>query len=363
MDQQQHETDVSESSLNDKSSHHATAPASAKRPESVTTVDSDEELEGLDRLVEDLVLHEGDGKISRPLKPIAGLSTIAAVSTTKRNASGSSSTFQKLKDINRNASQSSIPSRSNNNSSSSLDARKTSATTEDPNRPSVAASTTKAIKTPATSQSRSPKPPPRLDGTAAKRTKPPGASKVDMSRSNNSQEMLNRVRQKSGFVAQESDLSEDGIDAEVGLDNNKTASHHGNSNGLHAPQHHQQFDHHQHQQLTTEDIEIFQRLEDEYGRALEEREIGYNARYTSVRQSAFLSVFFLLAYMIQGTVVFMHQTEWTIHESLFFSIFTITTVGYGKEDLPTTPAFQAYTIFYIMIGVAALTIVVRCQFI
>jgi hypothetical protein len=111
-------------------------------------------------------------------------------------------------------------------------------------------------------------------------------------------------------------------------------------------------------QLTSEDLEICQRLDEEYERALEEREIGYNARYVSVRQSAFLSVFFMILYMTQGTYVFMRQTEWSIPDSLFFSIFTITTVGYGKEDLPTTPEFQAYTILYIMFGVAALTIVV-----
>mmetsp|Transcript_11428 Transcript_11428/g.27279 ORF Transcript_11428/g.27279 Transcript_11428/m.27279 type:complete len:879 (+) Transcript_11428:212-2848(+) len=110
--------------------------------------------------------------------------------------------------------------------------------------------------------------------------------------------------------------------------------------------------------LTSEDIEICQRLDEEYERALEEREIGYNARYASVRQSAFVSVLFLLVYMVQGTLVYMHQTEWSIPDSLFFSIFTITTVGYGKEDLPTTPEFQAYTIFYIMVGIAALTIMV-----
>eukprot|EP00529_Nitzschia_sp_RCC80_P030473 CAMPEP_0113510984 /NCGR_PEP_ID=MMETSP0014_2-20120614/38436_1 /TAXON_ID=2857 /ORGANISM="Nitzschia sp." /LENGTH=305 /DNA_ID=CAMNT_0000406989 /DNA_START=136 /DNA_END=1049 /DNA_ORIENTATION=- /assembly_acc=CAM_ASM_000159 len=46
--------------------------------------------------------------------------------------------------------------------------------------------------------------------------------------------------------------------------------------------------------LTSEDIEICQRLDEEYERALEEREIGYNARYASVRQSAFVSVLFLL---------------------------------------------------------------------
>mmetsp|Transcript_22418 Transcript_22418/g.55578 ORF Transcript_22418/g.55578 Transcript_22418/m.55578 type:complete len:825 (+) Transcript_22418:293-2767(+) len=136
-------------------------------------------------------------------------------------------------------------------------------------------------------------------------------------------------------------------------------------------------------ELTMEDLEICQRLDDEYERALEERDIGYNARYSSVRQTAMCSIFFMALYMIQGTIVYRELlllnnqqnyareraegeedefdnefSNWSIPESLFFSIFTITTVGYGREDLPATPSFQAYTIAYIMVGIAALTIMV-----
>ena len=135
---------------------------------------------------------------------------------------------------------------------------------------------------------------------------------------------------------------------------------------------------------TNEDLEIYQRLDDEYERALEERDIGYNARYASVRQTAMWSVLFLIVYMVQGTICYrellwlnynrniQHTAgeeefdadfrKWSLPESLFFSIFTITTVGYGREDLPTTAGFQAYTIFYILIGIAALTIMVAQVF-
>jgi hypothetical protein len=139
-------------------------------------------------------------------------------------------------------------------------------------------------------------------------------------------------------------------------------------------------------ELSSEDIEICQRLDEEYERALEERDIGYNARYSSVRQTAGWSIFFLVVYIVQGTFVYRELlllnniknyipiereegeeyedefdnefSNWSVAESLFFSIFTITTVGYGREDLPTTPSFQAYTIVYIMVGIAALTIMV-----
>jgi len=144
---------------------------------------------------------------------------------------------------------------------------------------------------------------------------------------------------------------------------------------------------------TKEDIAIYQRLDDEYERALEERDIGYNARYASIRQTALWSVFVLVVFMAQGTycyhelLLFEHNKKykqfhhniiaegggeeedfdtqfnnWSIPESLLFSIFTITTVGYGREDLPTTASFQAYTICYLLLGIAALTIMVAQVF-
>jgi hypothetical protein len=83
-----------------------------------------------------------------------------------------------------------------------------------------------------------------------------------------------------------------------------------------------------HQQwLSADDIEICQRLDEEYERALEEREVVYTARYNSVRQSACFSILFMLLYLSLGTMFFRRQANWTVEESILFSIYTITTVG------------------------------------
>jgi hypothetical protein len=79
--------------------------------------------------------------------------------------------------------------------------------------------------------------------------------------------------------------------------------------------------------LSRDDIEICQRLDDEYEVALEDREVVYTARYNSVRQSACFSVFFMIFYLSLGTAFFMRQAQWTVQESILFSIYTITTVG------------------------------------
>jgi hypothetical protein len=111
-------------------------------------------------------------------------------------------------------------------------------------------------------------------------------------------------------------------------------------------------------EFSTEDVELCERLDEEYERALEEREIGYNARYASVRQSALISVFFMISFLLLGTAFFIRQADWSIPDALLFSIYTITTVGYGYHNIPTGPGFQAYTIFYLLIGIAAMTIMV-----
>ena len=79
-----------------------------------------------------------------------------------------------------------------------------------------------------------------------------------------------------------------------------------------------------------------------------------SGKFASVRQSAFLSVIFMVGYLALGTAFFIRQTEWTIPSSLLFSIYTITTVGYGNHRIPKTPRFQLYVIFYILIGVESL---------
>ncbi|CAB9524723.1 Potassium channel subfamily K member [Seminavis robusta] len=115
----------------------------------------------------------------------------------------------------------------------------------------------------------------------------------------------------------------------------------------------------QHQpSFTLEDMEIFQRLDEEYDHALEEREIGYMARYTSVRQAACISVLFMLLFLMLGTTFFRRRAEWTLQDSLLFSVYTITTVGYGNSDIPKDAGFQSFTILYIFVGIATLTIMV-----
>jgi voltage-gated potassium channel Kch len=60
--------------------------------------------------------------------------------------------------------------------------------------------------------------------------------------------------------------------------------------------------------------------------------------------------FVAAALVITGTLFYWRFEDWTIIESLYFSIVTLTTVGFGDLS-PTTAGTQIFTIFYILTGI------------
>ena len=59
------------------------------------------------------------------------------------------------------------------------------------------------------------------------------------------------------------------------------------------------------------------------------------------------------ALVLTGTIVYWRFEDWTIIESLYFCIVTLTTVGYG-DFTPTTAGTQIFTIVYILTGFGVL---------
>ncbi len=61
----------------------------------------------------------------------------------------------------------------------------------------------------------------------------------------------------------------------------------------------------------------------------------------------------VLVVLIVGTVIFNHFENWGWIDSLYFSVVTLATVGYG-DLTPTTDTAKLFSILYIFVGVGIL---------
>jgi voltage-gated potassium channel len=68
------------------------------------------------------------------------------------------------------------------------------------------------------------------------------------------------------------------------------------------------------------------------------------------RDPQFRALLYLSMILLVVGMLFYHRVEhWTLFEALYFSVMTLTTVGYG-DFYPHTGAGRVFTIFYVLIG-------------
>ncbi len=68
-----------------------------------------------------------------------------------------------------------------------------------------------------------------------------------------------------------------------------------------------------------------------------------------VRRKYHLWFIIVILVLLLGTIFYHFAESWAWMDSLYFSVSTLTTVGYG-DLAPTTTVSKIFTIFYIFIG-------------
>lgn len=61
--------------------------------------------------------------------------------------------------------------------------------------------------------------------------------------------------------------------------------------------------------------------------------------------------------LLAGTIFYARVEDWTLFHSFYFSVTTLTTVGYG-DFTPQTEVGRAFTILYVLIGLGVVLSVV-----
>jgi voltage-gated potassium channel len=73
--------------------------------------------------------------------------------------------------------------------------------------------------------------------------------------------------------------------------------------------------------------------------------------WSNLRVQLFVALSALIGMIAVGTVVYHHIEGWSWADSFYFSVCSITTVGYG-DLVPTTEGARLFTAFYVLVGVA-----------
>jgi hypothetical protein len=81
----------------------------------------------------------------------------------------------------------------------------------------------------------------------------------------------------------------------------------------------------------------------------------YRAIRDGLKEPEFRALFITVLVVLGTGTLYYHQAEgWSWVDALYFTVVTLTTIGYGDLH-PTTPASKIFTIFFIFVGLGIIS--------
>ena len=108
--------------------------------------------------------------------------------------------------------------------------------------------------------------------------------------------------------------------------------------------------------LPLEYIQVVRGLDEAYGLVDGEHECEVMARRIFARQAAFATFFVNATFLTCGALFFASQTDWAMEDVALFTVYTVTSAGYGHVEIPQTALFQLVDTFYVLIGLSLMAI-------
>jgi voltage-gated potassium channel len=81
----------------------------------------------------------------------------------------------------------------------------------------------------------------------------------------------------------------------------------------------------------------------------------FRSLWHGLKDKDFRALFlWVVLFLVMGTWFYAKVEGWTGLDALYFSVITLTTIGYG-DLYPHTPAGKIFTIFYVLVGLGLIS--------
>jgi Ion channel len=92
---------------------------------------------------------------------------------------------------------------------------------------------------------------------------------------------------------------------------------------------------------------------------MEERMMQFQARERSIRQCTAAICSFFAAWLVAGVFILVYVGGLSFQDALLYSMYSITSTGFGTVKIPQTRGFLAFAIIFMFVGIAFVALTVR----